>query len=356
VARRVVAYTDSTELGGAEQSLGNLLEALSRDHEVIVAGVDERVVATIAARRDGTTTSILPAVRHKGDAGRFLAHVRAFRRVRPDIFHANLSSSTACRYGIAAALLVPGIRVVAVEQSPIAISSRPQRWLKRLLSRRLAAHVAVGSRSARMVEEIAGRPSGSVRTIYNGVPELAPSPSPPLLPSPVVGAAGRFSREKGFDVLVRALALLPGVNAVLVGDGPQRAELERLAGELGVGDRLAITSWIPDARAYLPSLDLLVVPSRFEAFPLVVPEGMLAGLATVASDVGSVSEAVIEGETGLLVPPEDPEALAEAVRRLLADPEARSAMGKRAVAVARERFTATAMAHAFESLYAEVLG
>lgn len=355
MARRVVAYTDSNEFGGAEQSLGNLLEVLSSDYEVIVAGIDETVVSTIAARRRGASSSILPAVRHKGDAGGFLAHVRAFRRLRPDVFHANLSSPMACRYGILAALLAPGARVIAVEHSPIAISSRTQRRLKHLLSTRLAAHVAVGRRSARMVENIAGLPSGSVRTIYNGVPEVTWKTSTPLLPSPVVGASGRFSHEKGFDVLLRALARLPGVNAILIGDGPQRPVLERLAGELGVRDRLAITGWVPHARRYLASLDLLVVPSRFEGFPLVIPEGMLAGLATVASDIGSVSEAVIEGETGLLVPPEDPESLAGALRHLLADIEAREAMGKRALAVARERFTATAMARAFESLYAEVV-
>ncbi|HEX2045479.1 MAG TPA: glycosyltransferase [Gaiellaceae bacterium] len=356
MARRLIAYTDGTTFGGAEQSLGNLLEFLDGEIEVLVAGVDRRVVETVAGRRPRAATCVLPPVSHKRDVAPFLAHLRAVRRFRPDVFHANMRSSMACQYGILAALLTPGVRVVAVEQSPIPVAGGLQRRLKHLLSRRLTAHVAVGRRSARAVEELAGLPAGSVRTIYNGVPEIEVEPLPAPFPPPVIGAVGRFSREKGLDVLVRALPLLPGTSALLVGDGPERAPLERLARGLGVADRLAITGWTRDARAHVASLDVLAVPSRFEGFPLVIPEGMLAGLPTVASDVGSVAEAVADGKTGLLVPPDDPEALAGALRTLLADAETRRAMGTRAREVARTRFTAPVMATAFEALYAEVAG
>jgi glycosyltransferase involved in cell wall biosynthesis len=356
MARRVIAYTDGTIVGGAEQSLGNLLEFLDGEIDVLVAGVDRSVVGTLAARRPRAATCVLPPVTHKRDVAPFLAHLRAIRRFRPQVFHANMRSSMACQYGILAALLTPGVRVVAVEQSPIPVAGGLQRRLKHLLSRRLAAHVGVGRRSARMVEEVAGLPAGSVRTIYNGVPEVDGEPLPPAFPSPLIGAVGRFSREKGMDVLLRALALLPRVSAVLVGDGPQRPALEALARELGVADRIAITGWTTQARAHVASVDVLAVPSRFEGFPLVIPEGMLAGIPTVASDVGSVAEAVADGETGLLVPPEDHEALAGALRTLLADAERRRAMGARAREIARARFTAPVMATAFEALYAEVAG
>jgi glycosyltransferase involved in cell wall biosynthesis len=354
MARRLIAYTDAPIVGGAELSLGNLLEFLDERIEVLVAGVDRRVVEAVAARRPQAATSVLPPVAHKRDVAPLVAHVRAIRGFRPDVFHANMRSSMGCQYGILAALLTPRVRVVAVEQSPIPVARGLQRRLKHLLSRRLAAHVAVGERSARMVEEVARLPAGSVRTIYNGVPEIAVEPIPPPFPPPVVGAVGRFSREKGLDVFVRALALLPRVSAVLVGDGPERHRLEGLARDLGVQGRIAVTGWTPHARAHVASFDVLAVPSRFEGFPLVIPEGMLAGVPTVASDVGSVAEAVVHGETGLLVPPEDHEALAAALRTLLADAERRRAMGARAREIARERFTARVMASAFEALYAEV--
>lgn len=356
MARRLIAYTDGAMIGGAEQSLGNLLEFLDDRIEVLVAGVDRHVVEAVASRRPQAAMSVLPLVAHKRDLAPFLAHVRAIRRFRPDVFHANLRSSMACQYGILAALLTPGVRVVAVEQSPIPVAGGLQRRLKQLLSRRLAAHVAVGKRSARMVEDVARLPAGSVRTIYNGVPEIAVEPISPPFPPPVVGAVGRFSREKGLDVLVRALALLPGVSAVLVGDGPERPALERLARDLGVRGRIAVTGWTTEARAHAASFDVLVVPSRFEGFPLVIPEGMLAGVPIVAADVGSVGEAVADGATGLLVPPEDHEALADGLRTLLVDAARRRAMGARARELARARFTAPVMAAAFEGLYAEVAG
>jgi glycosyltransferase involved in cell wall biosynthesis len=352
----VVAYTDADEVfGGAEQSLGNLLEALDPEIEVTVMGVRRELVDSLAARRrGGAAACVVPRPRHKRNLGPILAHVHTVARHRPTIFHANLANPIACRYGILSAQLVPGVRAIAVEQSPIAIADGLHLRTKRWLSRRLSAHVAVGEQAARATEANVGLAPGSVRTIYNGVPEVEVDPLPRATRGPIVGAVGRCSREKGFDVLVRALPLLPGVTAVLVGDGWQRSALKRSAEQLGVADRLVITGWTDDARRHLPSFDVLALPSRFEGFPLVVPEAMLAGLAVVASRVGSVPEAVRDGETGVLVAPEDPEALASGLRRLLADESARRRLGERGRTLARERFTAPVMARAFEALYEEV--
>ena len=205
-----------------------------------------------------------------------------------------------------------------------------------------------------MVEQAIGLPTGSVRTIYNGVPHSLPPPLARTRPGPVIGSLGRLVPQKSFDVLVRALPSLPRVTAVLVGDGPERVALESLASELGVADRLVVTGWSNNARAYLPTFDVFVLPSRLEGFPLAIVEAMLAALAVVASDVGSVAEAVHEGETGLLVPPDDAVELARALGVLLDDAELRRRMGDRGRIVAAERFTASAMARAFESLYDEI--
>jgi glycosyltransferase involved in cell wall biosynthesis len=113
--------------------------------------------------------------------------------------------------------------------------------------------------------------------------------------------------------------------------------------------------WSEGPRGYLSSLDVFALPSRFEGFPLAVLEALLARSAVVAADVGSVSEAVRDGETGLLVPPEDPTALAEAIRRVLADGELRQRLGEQGRRLVLERFTADHMTRAFESLYDEML-
>jgi glycosyltransferase involved in cell wall biosynthesis len=353
---RLTVYTDAYELGGAEQSLRNLLANLGDHADVSVLGVDGNVADWIAAARPGTGVIVVRPVMGKIDLGPIADHVRAIRQLQPDIFHANLRTTFACRYGILAALLVPGVRVIAVEQLPTPDASEFQRFHKRLASRRLAAHVAVGERAARMTEEIVGLPVGSVRTIHNGVPIDPAGRRSRELPGPVVGAVGRIAPQKGFDVFVRALASLDGVTGVIVGDGAERESVETLAATLGASERVLIEGWHDDARSYLSTFDVYCLPSRFEGFPLAVVEAMLAGLPIVACDVGSVSEAIRNGETGLLVPPEDPVALAAAIRTLLEDRELAERLGAHARTLARQRFTAERMAHAYEDLYEEILG
>jgi glycosyltransferase involved in cell wall biosynthesis len=113
--------------------------------------------------------------------------------------------------------------------------------------------------------------------------------------------------------------------------------------------------WSDDPRSYLGTFDVVALPSRFEGFPLTVLEALLARSAVAATDVGSVAEAVHGDETGLLVPPEDPAALAAAIRRLLADPPLRRRLGEQGRRLVLDRFTAGQMARAYESLYAELL-
>jgi glycosyltransferase involved in cell wall biosynthesis len=257
---------------------------------------------------------------------------------------------------VLAGLASRGVSVVVVEQLPLATESRSQRALKRALSRRVDAHVAVGDRAARMLEDMVGLEPGSVRTIYNGVPDVPVEPAARSADGPVIGSLGRITYQKGYDVLVRALAALPGVSAVVVGDGPERRAIEALAGRLGVQDRFEIVGWRDDARRYLGALDIFVLPSRFEGFPLSIVEAMLAGTAVVASDIGSIAEAVVPGETGLLVPPDDPEGLAAAIRELLDDPARRRTLSEAARSRARRHFTSSVMAARYQELYEEILG
>lgn len=351
---RLTAYTDSTTLGGAERSIATLLAHLNERVEVTVLGVEAEVVEWIAAQRPGTTPRLVPRVRNKFDLGSICAHIRAVRELRPHIFQANLPTTFSCQYGILAALLTPGVSVVVVEHSPIESASRLQRFLKRALSKRVDAHVSVGASSARAAESAIGLREGSVRTIYNGVAAPAAEPTYELHEPPIIGSLGRLSPEKGYDVLVRALALLDGVRLVLVGDGPARADLLALAQDLGISDRLEITGWKEKARDYLRGFDVFALPSRFEALPLAVPEAMLAGLPVVATNVGSLSEAVLDDKTGLLIPPGDENTLAHALRSLLEDPARRRRMGESGLRHARESFTIEAMVRSYQALYEEL--
>jgi glycosyltransferase involved in cell wall biosynthesis len=282
--------------------------------------------------------------------------VRALREIRPDIVHANLSSPWSCQYCVAGAGLVRYPRVVAVYQLPMPPRSRAQWRAKRLTARFVDKHVGVGEQTSREVESLVGLPAGSVLTIHNGVPDQHRPAADRPWPGLVVGAIGRFERQKGFDLLIRALAHIDGVSLVLVGEGSERPRLEELAERVGVADRVVWQGWIEDARSYFGSFDVFALPSRFEGFPLALLEALLARSAVVAADVGSVAEAVRDGETGLLVPAEDPRALAGAIRHLLGSPELRQRLGERGRQLVLERFTADHMTQAFERLYGELLG
>jgi glycosyltransferase involved in cell wall biosynthesis len=153
---------------------------------------------------------------------------------------------------------------------------------------------------------------------------------PAALPAPP-GAAkllalGRLHRNKGFDVLLRALALLPGAHLSLAGEGPERAALEAQARALGVAGRVAFLGWREDTGALLAACDVFVCPSRHEPLGNVVLEAWSAARPVVAAAAQGPREVVRDGETGVLVPLEAPEPLAAAVAALLADPPRRAAL------------------------------
>lgn len=353
---RLLAFTGATEWGGAEIVLGHLLAHLPERVQPVLMGVNAEVVARIAEHRPEMAWSLVPRVANKRDVGAIWAHRSAVAAAKPDITQINLPVPFAEPYTVLAALTVPRARVVVVEHLPMPIPSPRIRRLKRLTSLRLAAHLAVGGHTARQVEDLCGLRRGSVRSIPNGVPvpREGASHRPPDADF-VIGAVGRLHVQKGFDVLIRAVAQLSDVHLVLVGDGPEREALESLAAGLGIRHRLTVTGWVASAAACLRPFDVVAIPSRFEGLPLVLLEAMMSGCAVVATDVGSIREALHDGDTGLLVPVDNPAALAAALRRLRTDSALRSRLGAAAADCARRRFTAAAMAHGYERVYDEIL-
>jgi glycosyltransferase involved in cell wall biosynthesis len=352
--RRVVLYTESRGRGGAEIVLRHLVGGLDPSFELVLMGVDPAITSWIASARPGMTTVEAPEVAGKFSAAAFVRLRRAIERLRPDIFQANLRELADARYAIAAALTIPSTRVVAVEHLPYPPATRLALWLKRRTSRRLAAHVAVGVGAARLIErQIAARP-GSIRTIHNGVPDLGPLPEPPLRSVVVVGSLARIDRIKGLDLLIEAAAALPGVHVKLVGDGPELPALVELAERLDVRPRIEFLPWSDDPRSHLQEMDVFCLPSRNEGLPLSILEAMLAARPVVATDVGSVGEAV-DPATGIVVPVDDVAALRTALEHLAVDRALRLRLGRAGRAKAVESFTVPRMARAFESLYNELV-
>ncbi len=164
-----------------------------------------------------------------------------------------------------------------------------------------------------------GWPAERTHHLPNFAPDLLGASPAVLPPGPIVLALGRLHDNKAFDVLIRAATMLPRVNVVIAGDGPERAALERLARDLGVADRLHLLGWRHDQAALLAACDVLVCPSRVEPLGNVIIEAFSAARPVVAAAVAGPLELIEPGRTGLLVPPEDPARLAAAIRTVLGD-------------------------------------
>jgi len=166
---------------------------------------------------------------------------------------------------------------------------------------------------------------------------------------PVIGWVGRLSPEKGPDLFIEALSRVPW-QASVVGDGRLGGTLRRLAEDLGVSDRLRWHGLVSSAGRLLGAFDLLVLSSRTEGTPLVLFEAMEAGVPIVATSVGGVPDVLGTGEA-ILVPPDDPDRLAEAIRQVFDDPSAAAARAARARARLGTDFAPGPWLDQYESLY-----
>lgn len=231
---------------------------------------------------------------------------------------------------------------------------------------RLAARLVAVSEDTRRAYERQGYPAGRIEVVYNGV-EAATAANGRLraeagLPAdvPVVAELGRLCDVKGQRELIRSLPSLPDVRLILIGKDLERggafqAELECEAEQLGVRERVLFTGHRDDAQALLAEADVVALPSWTEGLPVAVLEAMAQARPVVATPVGGTPEVVVDGETGLLVPPRDHEALAGAIGRLLADPELRRRLGEAGRRRVEERFSLDAMTTRMLAIYDEVV-
>lgn len=289
--------------------------------------------------------------------------IAALRDRNTDVVHGHLFGSNVWATVLGRLCRVPAI--VAHEHMWAYAGSRIRPLLDRFLIARLAdAFIAVSAEGRRRMLEIERIRADDVVLIPNGVPALPRGSGGSVRDElgiaadvRLIGSVGHLRSEKAYEVLIAALPQLDdgAAELLIAGEGPERERLERLAGELGVADRVHLPGARADVPDLLAALDVAVCCSDFEGGPLSVMEYMGAALPIVATDVGGLPELVRDGETGLLVPARDPAALAAAIDRLGADPALAGRLGAAAYELRAREYDIDAWVGRLDRLYGELL-
>ena len=369
----VMQMTDVTGRGGAEKALADIALNLDR----------ERYNVTVCATRsagnyqplldEAGIKTFVQGRKSRWDIGQWWKLVRLLRSEGVDILHTHLFGSNTLGRLLGR---LGGVPVVIAHEHWSTISPR-QAQIDHLLYR-LSSRVIVPSKASKLlVMQTEKMPANAISVLYNGVDTSRYAPPSTEARADarrefgiedddlLIGVVGRLSPEKGgVDNLIRAAYRLRerhmNVHLLIVGDGPVRADLEKVDAELHQGNAGQESPVIfAGARQDIPSLlgamDIFVLPSLNEALPIVILEAMAVGLPVVATHVGGLPEIVQDGATGLLVAPGDEAGLLAALNRLAEDTALRAKLADAGREQVRAQFTIVQMVRNLEIIYEELL-
>jgi glycosyltransferase involved in cell wall biosynthesis len=340
-AARVSFAVDSDAWGGAEVYVVHLLRHARQHgwHASLVCS--EPVAGAFRAYLPDSDVRTVRLARHCVSAPQFRAALRA---QSPDAVLVNLVDPASNAAALEAALSVaPAVATLHLEGD---VGSGPASSPLRSLYRRTAAVIAPARDVRRQLVEELGVPGHRVTVVRNGVQVPTAATGASRRRPPMIGGVGRLTEQKGFDVLLRSVASLTEegvpVQAAVAGDGRERRRLTLQ----GRGLPVRFYGFVSDVPGFLARVDVFCLPSRRESLPLALLEAMASGLPCIATDVGDIRAAV--GSGVVLVPPEDPRSLTDAIRTVLEQPGFAADLGLRAREIAVRDLDASFMAaHTF---------
>jgi glycosyltransferase involved in cell wall biosynthesis len=294
------------------------------------------------------------------DAAAFFELRAVLRELRPD-----LVSTHAAKAGWLAALAAASLGIPCIQTTHgwsfttgvPRVAAYCYSWIERIGVLAADRVIAVCDYDRQLAVRYHVAPAQKVTTVHNGMPDIAPELRTTPEGSPVrLVMVARFETQKDHGTLLRALAGLRGRawQLDLIGDGPDRAQIAALAQDLGIADRVHFLGARNDVAEHLARSQVFLLISRWEGFPRSILEAMRAGLPVVASDVGGVSESVVEFETGFLVPSGDVGALQSRLELLLGFPSLRRRLGRAGRARYEAQFTFDQMFERTASMYGEL--
>ena len=355
------------EMGGAEHVVVNLARGLDRTRFTpMVCCLNWKGRLAEELEREGIRVVALEKS-SRWDLRVVGKLVGLLRRERIHILHTHLWSASF--WGRIAARLARVPVVVITEHNVDTWRNRFHLLADQWLSRRTDRLIFVSQVVQEFYRQQLVLPLEKCQVVYNGIDleacrvnghaaEVRASWGIPA-GARVVGTIGRLAERKGHRFFIEAMrtvaATSPNVVGVIVGEGRIRDELAAAIEAAGLRETVRLVGYCPEIAQALSALDLFVLPSLMEGFPLAILEAMAAGKPVVATDVGGTVETMEPGRTGLLVPPANSQALAEAILSLLNDPARAVRMGQAGRARAEERFSLPAMIRETQTLYLDTI-
>ena len=372
----VVTLVDRLSIGGAERLAAEISMRLDTERFAstlcvsrmtdAAGGFSGDVPRQLQARVEARGVKIIGMSRARSwDLRPWRPLLRLLRSGSVQVIHSHMLGSNAWAVVLGRLMRIP---VVVTHEHTWEFSGQPMRQLldKYLIAAGSDILIACSEEDRRRMTEVEKIPPKSTMYLPNGIEGCAPTPGRDIraelrIPAgaPVVGSVGVMRKQKRLDVLLQAVALFvprfPGLRVLLVGDGSERASLEALVEELGLGETVMMLGSRGDVRDVLEAFDVATVSSDFEGSPLAVMEYMEAGLPVVSTAVGGLPKMIHVGVHGRLVAPRNPDALAAAIAELLADPERRAEMGAAARERRRAEYDLDVMVSRVEDLYEQLL-
>lgn len=361
---KIFLMTTHMEMGGIPIYVVELARTLKRrGHQPVVvsdAGVLERRLA-----REGiphiripcrTSSEINPSLWFRA----FPQILRAIRRERPELIHSHTRVTQVLGWAASTLTATPYV-TTCHGLYKFRLGRRFFRcWGKWVMA-------ISNATMNRVVQQYRLAPPHQVILIENGidVERFCQAPDPAeverfrrvngLNGGPVIGVVARLSPVKGLDLLLKAAPALfkefPDLQLLLVGDGPAREDLVRLAHELRIADRVAICPSVEDTRVPMALMQVFAAPAWEEGFGLAIVEAMAAGVPVVASDAGGPGEIIEQDKSGLLIQPGDTARLEQSLRKLLKDPAARERIARQGQARVKQRFDLERVVTQVEEVY-----
>lgn len=359
--RRVLHVATTLDRGGAEHALLALAGAFRRGSRAERWRLDVVYLKGPGELADAFT-SLGVTVHALGVAGLRAALARSrlaavVRAVRPDVVHSHLFKADVLAASVLGRRRPGRAALVSTKHNEdVYLESALWKSLGRAAAARADALIAITPGVERFVRRTLGDPPGELCVIPYGLADAAQPPRPAPGTGTLVCPA-RFEEQKDHATLLRAVARVAGrrpVRLVLLGRGPLETAIRRQAA-LVAGAHVEFAGFVPDVTPHLDAADAVVLASRWEGLGLVLVEAALRGRPAVATAVGGIPDVVEHDVTGLLVPPGDDAALADAIVRVLDDPALAKRLGDAARARARERFGVEDCAAATEALYVRCL-